>query len=174
MKAKRSARLVIDTDIARAAGTSEAPRSSRSREFLESVLLICQRVVITPAISEEWGEHRSRFFTGWLRSMTAKKKVERLNPQEDRRLRQALGTVGFGPRQIQEAEKDAHLLEAALAADRVVCSLDASACEQFRRVARVHERIGEITWADPGGEPDEVRTWLESGARAVRKWQLGG
>jgi hypothetical protein len=172
VKAKRSARLVIDTDIAQAAGTSEALRSSRSREFLETTLLVCHRVVITPAIRVEWEEHQSRFFRGWLRTMTAKRKVEHLRAPEDQELRRRIEDAGFGPAQLRAARKDTHLLEAALAADRIVCSLEVIAPAQFRLVAKGYGPIRNVTWANPVEEATAVRDWLANGAPAVRKWQL--
>ena len=69
--------LVIDASIARAAGDlSKHPTSRNCCEFLQAVLDLCHRMVLTPPIREEWNKHRSRFASKWRVSMMARKKIE--------------------------------------------------------------------------------------------------
>jgi hypothetical protein len=72
MKNKHSKRLVIDACIAQAAGTTEHSSSKLSRECLSAVLNICHKIVMTPAISQEWNKHQSLFAKKWLRHLIAK------------------------------------------------------------------------------------------------------
>jgi hypothetical protein len=165
-------RLVIDANIAGAAGVSEAATSFRSRVFLQAVRDVSHRVVITPAINAEWKEHMSQWTAEWFTAMTSRKKVERIVVEQDQQLRACIRAAGFGTRQVLEVEKDAHLVEAALATDRVVCSLEVHAPRNFRRVAESHGPIRNLTWADINLEPWVIADWLRRGARAKRAWQL--
>ena len=56
MRARDSKRLVIDTDVAQASGDEEAtdPRAIHCRDFLKTVRLQDQTVVMTREISDEW------------------------------------------------------------------------------------------------------------------------
>ncbi len=65
---KKSKRLVIDSDVARSAGTKEDPISQSCREVLQAVLSICHKVVLTEDIFAEWKRHRSNFTFVWLKS----------------------------------------------------------------------------------------------------------
>jgi capsid protein len=54
------------------------------------------------------------------------------------------------------------LIEAALAADRIVCSFDAPARECFRRLAGLVGWVGDIAWIDPERDAEELLVWLRS------------
>ena len=69
-----------DADIAQAAGTKGHPSSIACRRFLESILTVCHRVVITANIGSERKRHSSKFFSRWLRNMFAKKKQVYIAP----------------------------------------------------------------------------------------------
>ena len=62
MADKVSKRLVIDASVARAAGGEDAtfPISVYCRDFLQAVLDISHRVVMTPDIRDEWNKHQSK------------------------------------------------------------------------------------------------------------------
>jgi hypothetical protein len=77
MADKVSKRLVIDASVARAAGGEDAtyPISVYCRDFLEAVLDLSHRVVMTPDIRDEWNKHQSRYACIWRRQMVAKKKL---------------------------------------------------------------------------------------------------
>ncbi|HLG99155.1 MAG TPA: hypothetical protein VKX49_22785 [Bryobacteraceae bacterium] len=54
MAKKISRRLVIDASVARSATMSNDSTSTACREFLQEVLRVCHRVVLTPEIEQEW------------------------------------------------------------------------------------------------------------------------
>ncbi len=56
MRDKNSKRLVIDADVAQGAGGKNAthPRAKHCRDFLNTVLSLRHRVVMTEKISNEW------------------------------------------------------------------------------------------------------------------------
>jgi hypothetical protein len=59
--------------------------------------------------------------------------------------------------------KDAHLLEAALAADCVIISADNKAWKLFTAARAQVKPIKKIEWANPADEEDGLVGWLESG-----------
>lgn len=70
--------LVIDTDIARAAGegVSSSPISKSCRDFMYTMLEETkQKVVLTRDIQVEWNKHQSRVTLQWRRTMIAQKRV---------------------------------------------------------------------------------------------------
>jgi hypothetical protein len=168
MARKRAAstqRLVIDASVARAAGGQHAthPASKRCRDFLQTVLDVCHKAVVTPEIGAEWRRHRSRFFQLWRVSMEARKKVWRAVCSEQladvERVCGALATPG----QQEVARKDLHLIKAALGADRIVVSLDDAAREVFSLAAQSCPELRTIYWVNPAHE-DDAGGWLQTEA----------
>lgn len=168
-------RLVIDADVARAAGSEEAtaPRAKDCRDFLQEVKLQNHRLVMTREISEEWKNHRSRFARGWLVSMYASRSVERVNPSPNNTLRNKITTTTSNQAAINAMEKDYHLLEAALATDKTIISLDETSRNLFKRAAQQVGDIRNIIWVNPEktGEEGPI-TWLQQGAMPEQHRQL--
>jgi len=81
MGKKQSREIVVDTDIIRSAGGTEAsnPTSKDCRDFLSAILNICHCVVITDHGLAEWRAHRSRYSHRWLTEMYGRRKVKRLD-----------------------------------------------------------------------------------------------
>jgi hypothetical protein len=127
---------------------------------------------VTPPINVEWKRHASAWTRGWLTEMTSRKRIDRIYVPEHIGLRACIRQIGFGQRRVLEVEKDAHLIEAALASDRIVCSLERRAPEDFRRVAEIFREIRNVTWADVNLDPPMMAQWLGKGAPARREWQL--
>jgi hypothetical protein len=65
-------------------------------------------------------------------------------------------------------QKDLHLIEAAMATDNVVVSLDDRARADFRV-----EAAANVTWVNAFGAGGHAVYWLRKGARPVPKWKLG-
>lgn len=158
--------LVIDASVARAAGLSEDAVSSASRHFLNLVLDICHRMVLTEPIRDEWRRHQSKFAKQWRLSMYAKKKIVLLPSDDDPRLTRRILDATH-PNDHPAALKDIPLLVAARHADRIVVSRDDNARVMFH----IRE-LGAIMWVNPITEPDRVREWLEQGAPEVQAWKL--
>jgi hypothetical protein len=156
-----SRRLVIDASVASAAGQTLVPTSRRSREFLQAVLRISHRATMTPLLREEWKRHQSLFARAWLAAMTSRAKVEDIAnvPNEDLRS-QVPGTVS--------AQKDLHLIEAALATDKIVISLDDRARAELSVPA-----AADVMWIHPVDEGGRIIYWLNKGADVVDEWKLG-
>ena len=178
MRAVDSKRLVIDTDVAQASGSEDAthPRAKHCRDFLQAVLLLCHSVVMTPEISNEWKRHRSGFARRWRVSMDARKKVHRINPPADEELHDKIKQTATNLEESEDMQKDLHLLDAALATDQTVISLDEDARQYFAGASQHVGEIRDIIWVNPSYREEEPLIWLQNGAppedrRKLRAWQ---
>lgn len=176
MKNKQSKRLVIDASIAQAAGTTEHPTAKLSRDCLLSVLQICHQIVMTPDISQEWNKHQSLFAKKWLRNMIAKKKMVTgvtLTNDEKKQLCNNIDELGNSPNQVKAMLKDVHLLEAALATDCVVISLDEKVRKLFNELSQKIGSLKQIAWVNPTNTDEQTTEWLDNGAEVEKHRQLG-
>lgn len=172
MAKRHSRRLVIDADVARSAGESEHPTSSACRALLCTVLEVGNYVVMTQKLSEEWRRHRSRYSAIWLRQMFGRKRVYSDATEHDASLGQRIDD-SLLENERTVARKDLHLIEAALATDRLVASRDEHAREAFRHASAVVRELKGIVWVNPTRTVDAPVDWLRSGARAEAHRQFG-
>ena len=86
---------------------------------------------MTPAIRDEWDKHQSNFARKWRRSMMARKKLDLVNLEELEGLRQKIDLIDIPQASRTAMLKDCHLIEAAIATERRIISLDATARELF-------------------------------------------
>ena|SRR5437879_3502323 len=173
MPRKASAELVVDASVARAAGETEHPVSRACREFLQEVLKICHRIVMTPEIRREWNTHRSRFAFSWLSSMTARKKVVRVDSEENPQLRQAICSLQVGEKERDAILKDIHLVEAALATGQTIVSLDDTLWGLLRQIAASVPSLRPVVWVNPVKEGEHATDGLGQGTTAGKRRQLG-
>ncbi|MBE9129105.1 MULTISPECIES: hypothetical protein [unclassified Coleofasciculus] len=172
-----SKQLVIDASVARSAGgkDAKAPTSINCTKFLEAVLDICHKVVMTPDIKEEWNKHQSVFALGWRRRMVAKRKFVFLDVPIDNELWNSIDQIAGTDKQRAEMFKDLRLLEAAMATDKTVISLDDNTARRFFSKAALQvDELKEIVWVNP----DKVKNkkpieWLQNGANPEPKRLLG-
>ncbi len=167
MKNKQSKRLVIDASIAQAAGTTEHPTSKLSRECLSAVLQICHKIVMTPAIFQEWNKHQSLFAKKWLRCMIAKKKMVTgvdLTENEKKQIRENIEEFDTSSNKVKAMLKDVHLLEAALATDCVVVSSDEKVRHLFSDLSQQLVSVKRVAWVNPINSLEMTIDWLENGA----------
>jgi hypothetical protein len=170
----RSRVLVIDASIARAAGdVSTHPTSRHCREFLEAVLKLCHRLAMTGPIREEWKKHQSRFARRWQTAMMARRKIALVEVAEHHSLEKRITRVEADEALAAIMEKDRRLIEAALATDERVISLDDRMRKHLRdHVAKLTE-LRSICWVNPCTPEEEAVAWLEAGAPADRSRTLG-
>lgn len=170
-----SRRLVIDASVAGRAGGRERlhPAGKRCRDFLEAVRTICHRVVMTPEIREEWAEHQLSFARKWRAQMFARKKVDRVEVKPDESLLRRLQKTEATERHQEEMHKDWPLVEAAMATDGSVISLDEAARSLFARASRAVAELSQIVWVNPDPPEEHPVAWLEAGAEPERERMLG-
>jgi hypothetical protein len=166
-----SQRLVIDASVARSAGDKNAtfPQSVHCRDFLEAVLKTCHEIVMTPAIKAEWDKHQSKFALMWRRQMVAKKKWNYLEISINGSLWTEIEIIAanVGNKRIAEMTKDLCLIEAALATDKIVISLDDNTARKFFSEAsiKIYE-LKDIVWVNPDKVDEEQPIeWLRNGAK---------
>jgi hypothetical protein len=153
--------LVIDASIAFAAGQTQHLSSRRSREFLDEVLKISHRAVMTATLIQEWDSHQSLFASTWRAEMRSRDKIVDLGNVENEQVRQQV-------RLFKAVLKDLHLVEAALATDKIVVSLDDRAAADLRVDATKH-----VVWVNAVAEGGHAIYWLRAGAKPKEEWKLG-
>ena len=175
MPKRGKARLVIDASVARSAGGHHAAAgvSKSCRGFLVSILDLAYRVVMTPEISQEWKRHRSRRARKWLNEMSGRKLVVRIDSPADAQLRGRIQDAEATATRRRAMLKDAHLLEAALATDRRVASLDDEVRGLFRKLAEAVRTVAKVVWVNPAAREERATEWLQNGAPAEGQRQLG-
>ena len=169
-----SRRLVIDADVVHSAGETEHPVSSACRRFLETVLDVGHHVVITDTIQAEWHDHMSRYSRKWLTQMYGSKRVCRITmgKEYDANLRNRIDKTMYRNQKAIVA-KDVHLIEAAMATDRLVTSQDESARGVFKDASDQVSDLKQIVWVNPTCNNETPIEWLENGVRAEAHRLLG-
>lgn len=158
--------FVLDASIARAAGPKDSkhPTGALCREFLEKIRGVCHRIAWNAAIKAEWDKHESKFATAWLVSMVRLRKVRHIPDEEVEHFREAIVAHSTDARVVEAMLKDAHLIEAALAADCRVASLDGTVRGHFSRLAVTCADLQNLLWIDPVTDAERCIEWVESGA----------
>ena len=167
MRVRDSKRLIIDADVAGICGNKPLPdpRSINCRNFLNVVLSLSHCVVMTEKISDEWKRHASRFARRWRVSMDARRRIDRIDPPENENLCTKIVNTARSERQRENIEKDLHLLQAALATDQTVISLDENIRRLFKQASQQVGEIQGIIWVNPDRTTEEQPiTWLQNGA----------
>jgi hypothetical protein len=168
--------LVVDACIAQAAGGDDAvhPTSKHCRDFLLTLREVGHRLAWTAAIEEEWTKRRpeavharrlSKFASRWLKSMHARRQVEKLAVPPNPSFRRRVAKAAKVPKVVAILDKDCHLIEAAVAADRIIASIETSCRDYFRGIAHQVAELPGIGWVNPDDVTEAVLEWLAEGAR---------
>jgi hypothetical protein len=178
--------LVIDASVGGMTGSgivAEDTPQGKCRRCLRTVRANQYGVFFHPQTWEEWRRHRSEYAKEWLQQMYSRKAVtikrEDKIPESVLSLRiQQLTGKKIGMEILSEAVctimlKDCHLLEASLAADNIIVSLDDKVRFHFTAAAESIGEIRGIVWVNPNKEYEEVIAWLEAGAKLEKQRTLG-
>lgn len=167
--------LVIDASVGRSSGgpKSSHPTAKATRDFLSAMLReTCHKVVMTPAIREEWNKHQSRFAKIWRSSMVARKRLRALDQNEREDLRLKIQANNASIKEIAAMLKDVHLIEAALTTDSRIISSDTTARNFFAKASSSIPELRPILWVNPVFDSSGAIMWLKKGAGDDRKWHL--
>ncbi len=137
-------KLVVDTDVARASGVSDHPKSSKARQVLDKIRDNGHSVIMGRQLKREWDRHRSFYSTRWLSSMVARKKV--IFDQFPSAVETFVENSSYDRSLKDCALKDAHLIDAALYGDSVVFSNDNAAREAFCVISSDMGVIRGVVW----------------------------
>lgn len=173
---KKARCLVIDTDIARAAGqaNTQNERSRSCRDFLETMRDTTQhKVVLTRAIRTEWNKHQSLATLTWRSTMISTKRVCWLDDSVDEELRRKVGQCTTSEKKRDAMLKDIHLIEAALQADKIVISMDETVRQCFHGATRKVGVLRQIAWVNPCKSEEAPIGWLQGGAALEKERLLG-
>ena len=168
---KKQHAVVVDASVARAAGdaTTTSTVSSMSRSCLQAMLDADLALVTSEEILDEWRRHRSRYSGRWLKSMFARKRVQKVQPPQHARLRRACAALS--PLRRADAEKDLHLVEAALGVDQRIISLDDKARALFVGLSVSVKTLVTLHWGH-AGTPACLK-WLQASTPHAKPLQLG-
>jgi hypothetical protein len=169
-------RIVVDASVAQSAGSGKEPNefSGPSRDALGCIEKQ-HMAVFNHELFAEWRRHERQFARRWRVKMVSRKKVAFLGDTYDGELREAIAEATSLPSEREAMLKDAHLVEAALATDRIVLSRDERVRKLFGKAAEPIPQIGEIHWANPERIEEAVVAWLSDGARAdPKRWLRQG
>lgn len=160
-----SKRLVIDTVIFGAAGGPDAEgRAKTCFDVLTTVRQADHRLVLSPDLWDEWRRHRSTSSRAWLTSMYARRNVIIINDVTHPSLRTKFARLKLSNKEHEAAEKDLHLLEAALAADKIVLSMDEIVRDIFSRATSRVSECRRVIWVNPERAREACIEWLIAGA----------
>lgn len=167
--------LVIDASVASASGDKAAlhPAAAGCRDFLLAVLKICHRAVMTADVKREWDDHQSRFARRWRVEMRSKNKLFDLALGSSNKLRTKMERTAVHKKDREAIRKDGHLIEAAIATDSIVVSLDETARRLFVEAANRVDALRGIVWVNPENSDEASIDWLEKGAKVENKRRLG-
>jgi hypothetical protein len=162
--------VVIDANIAMSAGLSIHPVSSSSRELLQSVLESNMKAAFCPILFGEWNKHSSKYSLMWLSSMTARKKIIRIKPENLTILEIEKSLISEGQRTA--AEKDAHIVDLAIATDKFIASNDGSARRVFCIIAEKSPTIKGLIWIVPSEGREAIIGLIANGGYIPKEWQV--
>jgi hypothetical protein len=170
MKCNVSA-VVIDADVARAAGLSEKPVSSNARQLMDGMLKSKMKIVLNPALRSEWDKHASNFSTKWLASMVAKRQFVYVKNAPEL-MRAAIDAAPLAEKDQVIAKKDAHLVDLALASERFIASNDVAARTVFCALAKHTTLLNEVVWAVPTESAVEMVALFAERGYVPLQWLL--
>ena len=167
-------RLVIDASVARAAGDKPTDPSKSCYNFLYKALNLGYQVVFTKDILDEWDRHQSRVTAQWRRSMIAKKQVVTKTTGDNealwRKIKMAIETLDPHQHSLDNVYKDFRLIEAALATDQIIVSLDDNTARKpYAVAAQTVNELKKIVWVNPDKPSEEPLVWLDDGAKPEPK-----
>lgn len=105
--------------------------------------------------------------------MVARKKEIQLDSQHNETLRKKIKNAAASEKGCAAMLKDVHLLEAALATDSVVVSLDDVVKNLFSASCQSVGEIKSIVWVNPDEGNGKTQAWLEKGAKPDKNLRLG-
>lgn len=155
------------------AGSKEPPASVciRARAFLEAMREAGHLLGLTPKLKEEWNDHAGRFALRWWGVMKRKRLVVDVPTDYQTASRKKALQTTKNSTERAAMEKDWHLIEAALRADRTVASSDKIVRALFVRAEVVIAQLSPIVWVNPS--TGDFTTWLKANAPADANKRLG-
>lgn len=161
--------LVIDANVARAAGGDEAtfPVSKHTRDTLMAIQTFGHKVAMDETGMSEWKKHSSYPARLWLLSMIQNRKVLAISRRHTDAIAEAISSNGAlhdGEKNL--LRKDIHLIDAAFQHDRVVVSLDGRFFACLPKATIVRTYCAFIIWVNPKHLDEAMTEWLRRASLA--------
>jgi hypothetical protein len=125
-------------------------------------------VILTRSIATEWDRHQRLFAQAWRASMVRLDKVVAVEAPVQTALRERVNTLSVDDGVRAAIVKDVLLIEAALASDGIVVSLDEAMRGHLSRHARQLIEVQGVFWANPTVDHAATVAWFERGAPTRR------
>lgn len=160
-------RIVVDADIV---SVNQYPKECR--KFMNDILNICHHVVLSEPILTEWKNHQLDHYIRWRGSLVEKNKECFIAPEQFPDIK--IKIISNTPEdKLEPVLKDYHLIDAALATDKIIISLDNHARKAYSKISAQVKELKQITWLDPADvNINEITTWLNKGAKPKKEWKL--
>lgn len=159
-------RVVVDTSVARAAGTGRADAGPPSPACVAALDAIAAHqdleVATSYRLKQEWQQHARPYSWKWLSTMFSRKRVHVVQdpwPDEIALIDAANDLPGNAH---EDVAKDTHLVGLAMLTDRRVVSLDVRQRSLLGHLVGAHPQISALHWASPAEPP--TLPWLQAGA----------
>jgi hypothetical protein len=169
--------IVVDASIARSCGDTTAiyPQPIQCRDFLLAMQKNRHSLIMTKEIKVEWNKHQSNFARKWRLQMVSKKLLKAIpTPEVDPTIWEPIEALAETGEQREEMTKDILLLEAAIATDQRIASLDENTARKyFTKAAKEIVKIQQLVWVNPSKEKENPIEWLKNDAPADAERTLG-
>jgi len=130
-------------------------------------------LVMTKDIGSEWDRHASKWTRRWRVSMEARRRVYRPHIDSENSLCSKIEQNTSDEHCLQEMLKDVHMLDAAIATDKCIVSLDDRARDLFAAASNGIGELRNVVWVNPIEERVmEPIEWLLNGAEAEAVYSL--
>jgi hypothetical protein len=177
MRSLMPSRIVIDACIAAYASDKAgvtAQQSHDCRAFLELFVNGTElHVAMSPEILREWKDHASVFSKQWRVNMWQQGRVDEFQTISNAKLRDAIAANAPDKHRLDAMNKDLHLLELALQAERSIVSADEKARKPFHAIVSAVPMVGSVMWVNPTKPRETPFVWLRKGAPEERRRFLG-
>lgn len=164
MRSSASCTIVVDASVARSAGETDHPVSSRCREFLETMRECRHDFAANRELLDEWEKHWSRFSRSWLVSMARAGRLKSLQKAANKELWSDFSGEDCPETDYSRISKDLHLVDAALCTDKRVASCDDRVRGSLKTCLHLHPPVGDIAWVNPKFAVETPLDWLRQGA----------
>jgi len=165
MTRKNRKRLVIDANIAYSAGTSEVPSSFYSRVCLDVILRDEHIAVFNRVLRQEWKNHASVHARRWQVAMEQRRRIEDAEGDEFKDLLDRACARLEGATWENALRKDFHLVQSALATDRILLSNESRLPSHLKASCETVPELRKLFFANPQREQDVCIRWIKAGAR---------
>lgn len=173
---KNSVALVLDTNLAQAAGAGAVHAGEPAPQCVAVFNTIYKnqalRVALNAKLNDEWKLHQREFARKWLINMFSRKRVDIFDENTPWEHEPAFldDLDHASPKAKAEILKDMHLLKLAMLTDKRVISLDKQQLDWLSKNEPLLQYLRGLHWASPTHA--HILAWLEQSAPADARFEV--